>query len=143
MADLITPLQDLIKYDRRLIVKQIFDQSMKTAVSQNPDMAFYGSLYGREARGDLNRLLALLEVTKRQRGIGDFMMHCWVAQGFGEVAIDFGLNPWDIAPSSILVEEAGGIVTAVNGQAFNIYEGSILSSNGQMHQTFVELYNYS
>ncbi len=45
MADLITPLQDLIKYDRRLIVKQIFDQSMKNAVTQNPDMAFYGSLY--------------------------------------------------------------------------------------------------
>ena len=45
MSDLITPLQDLIKYNRRLLVKQIFDKSMTKAVSENPDMAFYGSLY--------------------------------------------------------------------------------------------------
>ena len=45
MADLITPTQDLIKYSRRLLVKQIFDFNMKKAISENPDMAFYGSLY--------------------------------------------------------------------------------------------------
>ena len=103
--------------------------------------AFYGSLFGREARGDFQRLTHVLSKSQRQRGIGDFMMHTWVANGYGEFAIDFGLSPWDIAPLGILVTEAGGTVTAVNGEAFDVFEGSILSSNGQFHDTLVQLYN--
>jgi len=103
--------------------------------------AFYGSLYGREARGNTAQLQQLLSHTKRQRGIGDFMMHTWVANGFGEFGIDFGLQPWDIAPLGILVEEAGGTVTAVDGSPFNCYEGSILTSNGLVHNDIVRLYN--
>lgn len=45
MADLITPLQDIIKYTRRLLVKQMFDFVMKSSIKENPDMAYYGSLY--------------------------------------------------------------------------------------------------
>ena len=102
--------------------------------------AFYGSLYGREARGDFEKLTHLLSKTKRQRGIGDFMMHMWVAMGFGEFGIDFGLQPWDIAPIGIILEEAGGVVTAVNGKPFDIYEGTILSSNGKFHDKLVANY---
>ena len=104
--------------------------------------AFFGSLYGREARGDFEKLTQLLSKTKRQRGIGDFLMHMWVAMGYGEFGIDFGLQPWDIAPIGIIVEEAGGIVTAVDGKPFNIYEGSILTSNGQFHETLLQNYNW-
>lgn len=45
MADLTTPIQDIIKYTRRLLVKQMFDFNMKSAISVNQDMAYYGSLY--------------------------------------------------------------------------------------------------
>ena len=103
--------------------------------------AFYGSLFGREARGDFERLTRLLSKTKRQRGIGDFMTHMWVAMGYGEFGIDFGLQPWDIAPIGLIVEEAGGKITAVDGSPFNIYEGTILSSNGRFHDELVSLYN--
>ena len=61
-------------------------------------------------------------------------MHMWVANGYGEFGIDFGLKAWDLAPLGIIVEEAGGTITAVNGDPFDIYEGTILSSNGQFHQ---------
>jgi len=91
--------------------------------------AFYGSLYGSEARGDTEKLLKLLAQTKRQRGFGDFYAHCLVAQGCGEFAIDFGLKPWDIAPLGILVEEAGGKVCNLDGSTFTPYEGSIVSAN--------------
>ena len=60
--------------------------------------AFFGSLYGREARGNVTQLQRLLSKTRRQRGIGDFLMHMWVANGYGEFGIDFGLKPWDLAP---------------------------------------------
>ena len=103
--------------------------------------AFHGALFGREARGELSQLLNLLKPTYRQRGLGDFLMHMYVAQGLGEFAIDFGLKPWDLAPLGIMVEESGGTVTTVDGQPFTPYDQSILASNGQFHQQLVALYN--
>ena len=101
---------------------------------------FHGSLYGREARGELDRLLLVLSKTKRQRGIGDFLIHMWVASGYGEFGIDFNLQPWDIAPLGLIVSEAGGFVSQINGGPFDIYEGSILSSNGLFHADIVNLF---
>ena len=45
MADFKTPLSDLVKYSRRLLVKSIFDTAMQSSIKQNPNMAYYGSLY--------------------------------------------------------------------------------------------------
>ncbi|RAP31346.1 hypothetical protein DID78_01550 [Candidatus Marinamargulisbacteria bacterium SCGC AG-343-D04] len=104
--------------------------------------AFFGSLFGREARGNSQQLISLLSHTKRQRGIGDFLIHTWVASGYGEFGIDFNLQPWDIAPLGIIVSEAGGTVTQVDGSPFSIYNGSILSSNGLFHDNIVQLYKY-
>jgi histidinol-phosphatase len=103
--------------------------------------AFHAGLYGNEARGDLNNLLNLLSKTKRQRGFGDYLMHTMVAGGCGEFSIDYGLKPWDLAPLGILVEEAGGKVTAESGELFSPYEGSIVCSNGHLHDTVISLLN--
>ncbi|MEC8882103.1 MAG: hypothetical protein VX737_02320 [Pseudomonadota bacterium] len=45
LADLQTSMTNIIKYNRRLLVRQIFDYSMQDAVKKTPDMAYYGSLY--------------------------------------------------------------------------------------------------
>ncbi len=45
-----------------------------------------------------------------------------------------GLSPWDLAAGVVLVEEAGGIVTAYDGSAFSLDTGRILATNGQIHQ---------
>lgn len=102
--------------------------------------AFHGGLYGNEARGNLDQLMNLLSKTRRQRGIGDYLIHVLVAMGCGEFALDFGLAPWDLAPLGILVEESGGKVTHVDGSEFSPYGGSILTSNGVIHQKVVEGY---
>lgn len=44
-----------------------------------------------------------------------------------------GLSPWDMAAGIILVEEAGGKVTAYDGSSFDIRSGRILATNGQLH----------
>ncbi|MEK9657403.1 MAG: inositol monophosphatase family protein [bacterium] len=101
--------------------------------------AFYGSLFGTEATGlPLDKAVALLGRTKRQRGIGDFLMHLWVAMGYGEFAFDVNLNPWDLAPLGLIVTEAGGQVTTLSGQPFSIYQPTILSSNGRFHAELFE-----
>ena len=100
--------------------------------------AFHGSLFGNEAIGlPVENAIALLSKTKRQRGIGDFLMQLWVAMGYGEFAFDVNLNPWDLGPLGLIVTEAGGHVTTLSGDPFSIYQPTILSSNGQFHETLV------
>ena len=113
---------------------------VSTINSLSTSQAFYGGLFGNEARGDRDKLLHLLSHSKRQRGFGDYLTHLMVAQGLGEFAIDFGLAPWDLGPLGIIVTEAGGTITQVNGDPFSIYEQSILSSNGQFHPELIRLY---
>lgn len=45
-----------------------------------------------------------------------------------------GLSPWDMAAGVILVEEAGGQVTAYDESPFVINSGRILATNGRIHQ---------
>ena len=44
-----------------------------------------------------------------------------------------GLSPWDLAAGVVLVEEAGGTVTAYDGGAFKLSTGRILATNGPIH----------
>jgi myo-inositol-1(or 4)-monophosphatase len=46
-----------------------------------------------------------------------------------------GLSPWDIAAGIVLVEEAGGKVTAYDGSPLVISSGRILATNGQLHDS--------
>ena len=44
-----------------------------------------------------------------------------------------GLKPWDIVAGIVLLEEAGGKVTAYDGSPIDINSGRILATNGQIH----------
>lgn len=44
-----------------------------------------------------------------------------------------GLSPWDLAAGVVLVEEAGGRVTAYDQSPFQIATGRIIASNGHIH----------
>ena len=80
---------------------------------------------------------ALAGKVDRTRGFGDFYQHMLVAEGAGEIAIDPAANPWDIAALQVIVEEAGGRATALDGTR-SIYAGSLVSSNGMLHQQALE-----
>lgn len=44
-----------------------------------------------------------------------------------------GIAPWDIAAGVVLLEEAGGKVTAYDGSPLSIKSGRILATNGHIH----------
>ncbi len=46
-----------------------------------------------------------------------------------------GIAPWDVAAGIILVQEAGGKVTAYDGTAIKIESGRILATNGHLHDS--------
>jgi histidinol-phosphatase len=85
----------------------------------------------------------LVDATDRQRGFGDYMGYTLVAEGKAEIYAeiytqDGGLKPWDLAPCKILVEEAGGVFTDLEGRA-TIYTGSALATNGHLHEAALGL----
>lgn len=63
---------------------------------------------------------------------------CHVACGWLDGFWELELNPWDTAAGSLIVEEAGGNVTRLDGNPFSIYNNQILASNGRIHQEIVE-----
>jgi myo-inositol-1(or 4)-monophosphatase len=47
------------------------------------------------------------------------------------------LNPWDVSAGALIVEEAGGRVTNLDGGPFQSRTGNIIASNGQIHDGMV------
>jgi histidinol-phosphatase len=68
----------------------------------------------------------------RTRGVGDSWQYMLVAEGAAEVATDPEATLWDLAAVSIVVEEAGGTFTGLDGSA-GAGAGSGLASNGLLH----------
>jgi myo-inositol-1(or 4)-monophosphatase len=62
----------------------------------------------------------------------------WVACGRVDAFWEFGLKPWDVAAGSLLVEEAGGRVSNMDGTKLDINAAQIIASNGRLHQQMVE-----
>ena len=92
----------------------------------------YDDVRGFEAAGLEERFLALARRCWRSRGFGDFWSHVMVAEGGLDVAVEPEVNPWDLAPLQVIVEEAGGRFTDLGGTA-RFDGGSAVSSNGLLH----------
>jgi myo-inositol-1(or 4)-monophosphatase len=47
---------------------------------------------------------------------------------------EYRLKPWDMAAGVLIVEEAGGSVTTMDGRAFSVFDRSVVVSNGALHE---------
>jgi myo-inositol-1(or 4)-monophosphatase len=63
----------------------------------------------------------------------------YVAAGRLDGYWEAGLKPWDVAAGSLLVAEAGGVVTNHAGLPYSIYDHRILATNRVIHQEMLEL----
>jgi histidinol-phosphatase len=82
---------------------------------------------------DQTRIRRYLDAARNSRSFGGFWQHMLVAEGATEAALDWTSKPWDLAPLVLIVQEAGGKSTSLNGRA-TIYEQSLLSTNGKIHE---------
>jgi histidinol-phosphatase len=84
----------------------------------------------------------LVDLTRRvwrSRGLGDFWMHCLVAEGAFDIAVEPVVSLWDLAAVAVIVEEAGGRFTDLSG-APGPAGGSALSTNGHLHDELLEVF---
>ena len=98
----------------------------------------FGQLAALEAAGHGPLVHALVSGTARQRGFGDFWMHCLVASGLAEVALETDVRLWDLAAVKAIVEAAGGRFSDLSGGT-SPEGGSALSTNGRVHDAVLAL----
>lgn len=106
----------------------------RISVSKVSDLAdaslSYSDLIGWGARRE--GFLALLDRLWRTRALGDFLSHMLVAEGAVDLAAEPSLALWDMAPLALIVEEAGGRFSSLEG-INGPFGGSGVSSNGRLH----------
>jgi histidinol-phosphatase len=93
----------------------------------------YSSLHGWEAHGRLDDFIALTRRCWRSRAYGDFWSHMLVAEGAVDVAVEPELELYDMAALAVIVEEAGGRFSSLDGQP-GPNGGSAVATNGRLHE---------
>jgi histidinol-phosphatase len=83
----------------------------------------------------LGRLVA--EVS-RNRGYGDFYHYHLLASGKIDVVLESDVNILDIAAIAVIVREAGGIFTDLEGKALDLETRSVLAANSHLYQQILD-----
>lgn len=115
----------------RLSVSDIADPD-RAAVSTGNLKSLAGS-DGWQALG------SIVQRADRIRGYGDFYHYHLLAAGKIEAVIESDVNILDIAALSVIVEEAGGTWTDLNGRGPTLATRSVLAATPALHARYLEL----
>jgi histidinol-phosphatase len=98
----------------------------------------FSTLRGLEDAGMGEGLRRIIHRAWRDRGFGDFWGHMLVAQGAAETMVEYGVKPWDMAAPCVVLTEAGGRMTDLEGRP-SWTAANVLSSNGLLHDELLAL----
>lgn len=111
--------------EERLAISDITD-STAAAIST-------GNLKSLALSDGWSKLGHLVAEADRIRGYGDFYHYHLLAAGKIEAVIESDVNILDIAALSVIVEEAGGVFTDLNGKSPDLEIRSVLAANPTLH----------
>ncbi|AWB86817.1 inositol monophosphatase family protein [Mycetocola zhujimingii] len=92
----------------------------------------FQSLSQWDEAGYLDQLVSLTRQVWRDRAYGDMWSYGLLAEGLIDIVGEFDVKEYDIAPFAILIREAGGRFSAINGEN-SIAARSSLATNGILH----------
>lgn len=89
---------------------------------------------------NVDRLAKALHACRDLRRYGSAELDlCMTASGRFDAYWELYLQPYDVAAGSVIVREAGGVVTDLDGGENWLYGGQVLASNGPLHQPMLDL----
>jgi histidinol-phosphatase len=98
----------------------------------------YSELGDWEQRGLADGFAELTRSVWRTRAFGDFWSHMLVAEGACDISAEPEVLLWDLAALQIIVTEAGGRFTSLEGEP-TPDGGSVVCTNGQLHDEVLEM----
>ncbi|MCX5715635.1 MAG: inositol monophosphatase family protein [Candidatus Omnitrophica bacterium] len=127
--------------------KAAYRNNKKIHVSAKPNLSnallATGFAYGiKEAKNNniehfRKLLMRVLAIRRAGSAALDF---CYVACGRFDGFWELDLCPWDCAAGALIVREAGGMVTKLDGSAYSHYDKEVLASNGIIHKQMVKVF---
>ena len=115
--------------------------SVSSRKSINDSLLITGFAYQHDSKWETNMKLFknLTKISHGVRRIGSAAADlCYVASGKADGFWEIGLYPWDSAAGILLVEEAGGKITRMDGKPYDIFEEQILATNSLIHDEMLE-----
>ena len=110
-----------------------------SAVTELGDASLsYSGLGGWAKRGLAQEFTELTRSVWRTRAFGDFWSHMLVAEGACDISAEPEVSLWDLAALQIIVTEAGGQFTSLEGVP-TPDGGSLVCTNGLLHDQVLEL----
>ena len=89
---------------------------------------------------NINHFVAFLHRAQAVRRDGSAALNLsYVAAGRFDGFWELKLHSWDMAAGVLVLTEAGGLVTGLRGEPFDLYQGQVVASNGLIHEDMVRI----
>ena len=112
-----------------------------SAVAHPKDaMVCHGGLKWFVEKGTFPGVYNLINDVARTRGFGDFYMYHLLASARVDAVVEAAISVWDIAAATVIVREAGGKVTNIQGQAITKDTASLVATNGVLHDSVLDYF---
>lgn len=87
------------------------------------------------------RVRKLLEACLHARGFGDAYSYHLVATGRADINFEPEVSVWDVAGFKVIIEEAGGKITNLNGEPWTVGIKDFVATNGLLHDEVIAILN--
>jgi len=113
---------------------QVSERMMKNA------LAIFDSTLHTEKTAKIGFLATLVDKTFALRMSGSAARNLtYVASGNADLVVEYSDKPWDFAAGGLIVEEAGGKMTTLDGDRWSPYVRGYIASNGKFHDEVLRL----
>jgi myo-inositol-1(or 4)-monophosphatase len=86
----------------------------------------------------------LVPLTQAVRSTGSAALSlCYIAAGWADLYFQYTLSPWDVAAGLLMIEEAGGQVTGLDGRVSDLAQPDWLATNGLLHGLVLAAYPFA
>lgn len=119
------------------------DYRIRTSKRPGLDGALLGTgfpfRYQQQLEGYIKTLQTLMPLTAGIRRAGSAVLDlAYVAAGRLDGFWEFGLAPWDIAAGSLLIQEAGGLISDMQGGSNYLTEGNVVAGNPKVFKALLQ-----
>jgi myo-inositol-1(or 4)-monophosphatase len=114
--------------------------TVSTATTLDASLLATGFPYDIRVKDDnnLREYAAFAVRTRGVRRLGSAVLYlAWLAAGRFDGYWELRLGPWDVAAGGLMVEEAGGRLTAITGGPLDLEAPTVIASNGQIHDAIL------